>query len=77
MRAENSAGVLDGAPILLGSCGDFARVGKHAVCIAAENAIELLDNISVGQAVAVHCNEVRAVDLGDSVERNPQNGLGA
>ena len=65
---EGLAGVLDRTPILLGSSGDLAGVGQHAVRVSAVDTIQLLDHVQVGEPVPVDDDEIAAFDLRDAVE---------
>jgi hypothetical protein len=61
--------VLDRAPILFGARRDFAQVGGDAVAVRAVEAVELLDQVEVGQVLAVEDDVVGALHPGDAVDR--------
>ena len=69
VRISSEAGVLDRAPILLGSRRNFTDIGNQPVAIAAIDAIQLLYRVQIGQQVAVKHDVVRAFHLGNAVDR--------
>ena len=67
MRIAYAAGVLNWAPVLLGSAGDFARIGKNAVAVTAVNAVNFFDRIEISKMVTVDCNVKASFDARNTV----------
>ena len=62
VHTDSFSGVFDGAPVLLSSRRDFTGIGKYAVCVAAIDAVQLLDVVQIRKSVSIDGNESRAVD---------------
>lgn len=74
MGVLNPPRVLDGAPVLLRSPGDFHGVGEYTVPVRAVQAVESLESVQVSQFVAVNRNVIPAARFGDAVD-GKANGL--
>src|ERR1019366_2778778 len=66
---EHPAGVLDRAPVDLGARRHLAHEGDHAIAIGAIGAIDLLDDVEIGEMVAVEHQIVAAVHFWNFVDR--------
>ena len=69
MQPNNLARVLDRTKVLLGSGDDFADICNQSRAIRAIVAMKLLEKIQVFQIAAVKHNEVAALDLVNSIDR--------
>src|ERR1700722_396016 len=69
MGRLNSARVLDGAPVLLGSTRDFHHVCQQPVRIGAVQAIEAFNCVQIPQSVPVNRQIITASRLWYSVHR--------
>ena len=69
MRRRNATRVLDGAPVLLGTGGDFSDVGDETVSVGAIVAIEAFEEVEVTEFAAVEEDVGIARDFRDAVDR--------
>ena len=60
VRANKAASVLDRAPILFGATGNFTHIGDEPIAIRIISAIELFENVQVGEMMTVEDQEVAA-----------------
>src|SRR5450755_3440002 len=60
MRPQHPTGVLDRAPIDLGTPSDFAEERGHAVGVGTVGAIDLLDRVQIGEVMVIEHQIVAA-----------------
>jgi len=60
VRANKAPSVLDRAPILFGATGNFTDIGDEPIAIRIISAIELFENVQVGEMMTVEDQEVAA-----------------
>src|SRR4029079_16595570 len=68
VRSTDAPRVPNRTPILLGQPRDITYVGKHAVGVPTEHAIELLDRIQVGEMLAINDHVPGPTDTRDAVD---------
>ncbi|OIQ65420.1 hypothetical protein GALL_530210 [mine drainage metagenome] len=76
MRPEHAAGVLDRAPINLGTRRHLAHERDRTVGIGAIGAIDLLDDVEIGEMVAVEHEVVAAAHFWNLVDRKADRLIG-
>ena len=69
VNVGNSSRMLDRTPVLLGSGRNLLNVAGKAVKIAAIEAVDLFNDIQVGQSVAVDHDIIAPFHLGDAINR--------
>src|SRR6478609_4799807 len=69
MRRHDGLSVLDRTPVLLGPCGDFARVREETAGVTAERAVDFLDGVQIGELVPVQYEIASSWHDGDSIDR--------
>ena len=69
MRADKAPSVLDRAPILFGATGNFTDIGDEPIAIRTISAVELFENVQVGEMMTVEDQKVAAAHLWNAVNR--------
>ena len=69
MRRLDPAGMLDRAPVLLGPGGDLAGIGGNTVSVGTIETVEFLDQVEVGQVLAVENDVVGPTHLRNAIDR--------
>src|ERR1039457_6190982 len=69
VRPQHPAGMLDRAPVNLGARRHLARKRDRAIGVGAIGAIDLLDDVEIGEMVAVEHQVIAAAHLWNPVDR--------
>src|SRR5476649_199439 len=69
MGAWNRKRMLDRTEELLSAARHFAHIGDDAVAVAAIDAVQLLDQVQIAQAMPVDDDIVGPAHLGDAIDR--------
>src|ERR1035437_1445067 len=69
VRAEHPAGMLDRAPVNLGARRHLAHKGDRTIGVRTISAIDLLDDVEVGEMMAVEHQVIAAAHLRNLVDR--------
>ena len=67
VRPQHPPGMLDRTPILLSAGTDFPDVGNKSVGVGTVEAVEFLNDVQVGELLAVVHQIVGALHLGNSI----------
>ena len=68
MGGLDSPDMLNRTPVLLGTGGNFPSIGGETISVSAVEAVELFNNVQIGEILAIKEQILGALHLGNTVD---------